>query len=65
MATTNIKFVANRAGQEAQSYCVLLLASELAWCLEVDTQIREVSFIVLRCIFDSVDVKWGREPMDG
>ena len=44
---------------------ILLLASELARCLEVDPKIGEVPFIIFANILYGVDVERNCETMDG
>jgi hypothetical protein len=51
--------------KEVKTYCIFLLASKLARRLEINTEVREVSFVVLRRIFYSVNVKWCSETVNG
>ena len=44
---------------------ILLLASELAWRLVVNSKIGEVTFIIFANIFYRVDVERNSETMDG
>jgi hypothetical protein len=44
---------------------VLLFTSKLAWCLEVDTKIGEIAFVIFADIFYGVDVERNGKPMDG
>lgn len=47
------------------TYCILLLARQLARGLEVDTQVGVLAFVALAGIFYGIDMKWNGKPVNG
>lgn len=65
MAAMPAKSTSMRLDKKARTYCIFLFARKLAWRLEINTEVSEVSFIVFGRIFYSVDVKWYSETVNG
>ena len=48
-----------------KTYCIFLLSSKLPRSLEVDTQEREFTFVVLANVLDSIDMEGHGEAIYG